>query len=322
MLPAMSERGRIVIAGGSGFLGANLAEHLTDIGFEVVALSRQSGAYPRAWRTAQWDGRNTGAWITELDGAAAVVNLCGRSVDCIKTPENCDEILRSRVEPTRAIGNAIRAVSTPPGVWVQMSTAHIYGDPPRDVCDEDSAFGYGLAPTVGQAWERTLAESAPTGVRTVVLRTSFVLGRRGGALGKLATLARWGLGGMIGHGRQGMSWIHEHDLNRIIERAITDPAMSGPYLATAPNPVSNAEFMRTLRRTIGRPFGIPAPEPIVRLGARFVLRTDPELALYGRRCVPARLLAEGFSFDLPTLASALQDLLTHNTGAAARRDIQ
>ncbi len=315
----MSERGRIVIAGGSGFLGTGLAEHLINIGYEVVILTRRAGAPPRGWRTVRWDGRNAGEWTSCIDGAAAVVNLCGRSVDCVKTPDHCDEILRSRIEPTRALGHAFCAAITPPPVWVQMSTAHIYGDPPEELCDENSAFGYGLAPTVGMAWERTLDESAPPGVRTVVLRTSFVLGRHGGALRRLASLARWGLGGTIGHGRQGMSWIHERDLNRIFERAITDTSMSGAYIAASPHPVSNAEFMRALRTTLRRPLGLPAAAPMVKLGARFVLHTDPDLALYGRYVVPTRLINIGFKFDFPTIGPALSDLLAGPTSQHTAR---
>lgn len=145
-------------------------------------------------------------------------------------------------------------------------------------------------------------------MRQVILRTSFVLGRSGGALPRLARLARWGLGGKAGHGRQGVSWIHERDMNRLFARAIADDGMTGPYLATAPNPVSNAEFMRELRRALRVPVGLPAMSWMVRLGAPLIMRTDPELALYGRYCVSHRLREEGFDFAFPDVASALGDL--------------
>lgn len=299
--------GRVVIAGGSGFLGRNLAEHLTAAGHEVVVLSRSPGR-DTPWRQAEWDARTVGGWAAELDGARAVINLAGRTVDCIKTPDHCDEILRSRVESTRVLGRALGTVSARPPVWVQMATAHIYGDPPELVCNEDSAFGYGLAPIVGTAWERALAESVPAGVRPVVLRTSFVLGQRGGALRRLRLLARLGLGGRVGHGRQGISWIHEQDMNRLFAWAIGNPAVEGAYVATAPSPVSNAVFMRELRRALGVPIGLPAAGWMVRLGARYLLRTDPELALYGRYCVSRRLGPEGFEFRFPDLPGALGDL--------------
>ncbi|MDX9910385.1 MAG: TIGR01777 family oxidoreductase [Phycisphaerales bacterium] len=304
---------RIVIAGGSGFIGRSLARFLAERGHEVVVLSRTPTKNIGPWRSVAWDARTTGEWAREVDGARAIVNLTGRSVDCVKTPDHCDEILRSRVESTLALGRAISAAERRPRVWVQMSTAHIYGDPPSVACDEDSPTGWGLAPDVGRAWERAFEAACHEDVRGVVLRTSFVLGRdAGGPYAKLLRLARLGLGGRVGHGRQGLSWIHQHDMNRIFERAILDEAMRGVYVASAPQPVSQAEFSRELRRVAGglARFGIapPAPQLLVRLGARLVLRTDPELALYGRRVVSKRLREEGFAFDFPSLRGALEDL--------------
>jgi uncharacterized protein len=300
--------GRIVIAGGSGFLGLNLARYLSEFDCDVVIVSRHAPAESGPWQYATWDGRAIGDWAAHLEGAAAVVNLAGRTVDCIKTPDHCDEILRSRVESTKALGEALERTKERPPVWVQMSTAHIYGDPPEAVCDESSAFGYGLAPTVGRAWEEAFNEGLPDGMRGVVLRTSFVLGKTGGAMSKLALLARLGLGGNVGHGRQGMSWIHERDMNRLFVRAIVDETMKGVYIATAPNPVSQAEFARELRRALGVPIGLPATEWMVRIGAPLFMRTDPELALYGRYCVSTRLREEGFEFDFPDVPSALTNL--------------
>ncbi len=300
--------GRIVIAGGTGFLGLNLARYLDRFDCEAVLLSRHPPRENSRWRHVTWDARTPGDWVSVLDGAAALVNLVGRSVDCVKTPDHCDEILRSRVEATEVLGQAVRKVQAPPPVWVQMATAHRYGDPPEVVCDEDAAFGYGLAPFVGRAWEEAYARAVLPQMRQVILRTTFALGRDGGALPRLAGLVRWGLGGKVGHGRQGISWIHEHDMSRLMVRAISDQGMKGAYLATAPNPVSNAEFMRELRRALKTPFGLPAASWMVRLGAPLIMRTDPDLALYGRYCVSRRLREEGFDFIFPDLASALHDL--------------
>src|SRR6185503_18120697 len=198
-------------------------------------------------------------------------------------------------------------VSGLPRVWVQMATAHRYGDSPDVQCDEDSPFGYGLAPFVGRAWEDAFAREAPAPVRKVVLRTSFVLGKGGGALPTLAALVRYGLGGTIGSGRQGISWIHEHDMNRLFLRAIENERMSGAYVATAPSPVSNAEFMRELRRALRMPVGLPSMGWMVRAAAP-LLRTDPELALFGRYCVSRRLREQGFEFQFPDVRTALADL--------------
>lgn len=299
---------RIVITGGSGFLGLNLADYLKPFNCEVVLVSRSAPRGKSSHAHAAWDMQNVGAWAQHLDGAAAVVNLAGRTVDCIKTPAHCDEILRSRVESTELLGRALRTVANPPPVWVQMSSAHIYGDPPARVCDESAAFGYGLAPFVASAWEKAHADALLPGMRSVVLRTSFVLGRTGGALQTLALLARIGLGGTVGSGKQGISWIHEEDMNRLFWRAITDTTMQGAYMATAPNPVSNAEFMRELRGALKMPIGLPAASWMVKIGAPLFFRTDPELGLYGRYCVSRRLREDGFEFSFPEVKQALRNL--------------
>lgn len=302
----------IVIAGGSGFLGVSLAHHLADQGASVTVLSRNPPKPKGPWEFVAWDARTLGDWSAVLNGADAVVNLVGRTVDCIKTPDHRDEILRSRVEATRVIGEALRAVDSPPPAWVQMSTAHIYGDPPTAICTEDSAFGYGLAPDVGKAWEREFAASILPAQRGVVLRTSFVVGRDrgagGGALSRLRFLSRIGLGGRVGNGRQGMSWIHERDMNRIFERAIFDSSMRGAYIASSPNPESQRDFMQKLRARLRMPVGLPATVWMVRFGAHWLLRTDPELALYGRYVMPKRLIEEGFDFEYSKLSDALAEI--------------
>ncbi|MFG0286423.1 MAG: TIGR01777 family oxidoreductase [Phycisphaerales bacterium JB039] len=308
----MQEPGPVVIAGGSGFLGTSLATHLTSAGVPVVVLSRAAPRASGPWRHVSWDGRTCADWASALEGASGLVNLAGRSVDCVKTPDHQDEILRSRVEATRALGEAVRRIERPPRVWVQMSTAHIYGDPPEVQCSEDSPTGFGLAPFVGRAWEEAFCAAALPSQRQVILRTSFVIGRDrgagGGAMARLRLVARLGLGGRIGSGRQGMSWIHEVDMNRLFERALTDQRMQGVYVATAPHPVSQRQFMRALRRAIRMPVGLPAPAWLVRLGAPLALRTDPELALYGRYVVSRRLVEEGFEFRFPNIEGALADV--------------
>ncbi|HZZ71603.1 MAG TPA: DUF1731 domain-containing protein [Pirellulales bacterium] len=305
--------GPVVLAGGSGFLGVSLAYFLAAAGRSVILLSRRPPKINGPWRHVRWDARTLDEWAAELNSAAALINLVGRSVDCIKTPAHQDEILRSRVEATRVLGRALRGLDRPPPVWVQMSTAHRYGDPPAVVCDEDAPFGVGFAPFVGQAWEDAFAAAVLPTQRAVVLRTSFVIGRDrgagGGALARLRWLVRLGLGGRVGSGTQGMSWIHELDLNRLFERALIDSTMHGAYIASSPNPVSQQVFMRALRRAVGHPIGLPAFAWMVRLGAPLFLRTDAELALYGRYVVSRRLAEEGFTFRFPDLLPALQDLI-------------
>ena len=304
---------KIVIAGGSGFVGTSLARHLIAAGKTVVVLSRNppnvAGCVHVPWDARTLERMEVGIGRARMD----LVNLVGRSVDCIKTPEQRDEILRSRVESTRVLGEAMRCVDAAPPVWVQMSTAHIYGDPPEVVCDEASPLGIGFAPTIGRAWEEAFDQAALPSQRKVVLRTSFVLGRDlgagAGALTKLQKLVRFGLGGTVVSGRQGISWIHETDMNRLIERALFETSMQGIYIATAPNPVSQRQFMRELRKAMKMPIGLPAFQWMVRIAAPLMMRTDPELALYGRYVISRRLQQEGFEFQFPQLGGAFIDLV-------------
>jgi len=301
---------RIVITGGTGFIGLSLAKHISDRGLLPVLVGRNVPKTKINFEFIKWDAIHAGDWINSIDGAFGIVNLAGRSVDCIKSPDNCDEILRSRLDSTKVIGQALKEVANPPKVWLQMSTTHIYGDPPTQVCTESSGTGYGLAPFVGKAWEETLLESMPAGMREVRLRTSFVLGSNGGALKKLVRVTRLGFGGRVGHGRQGMSWIHQDDLNEIIYQAIVNSNYQGIYNASSPNPVSNNEFMKAIRASLNIPFGLPAPEWIARVGARLFFNTDPELALYGRYVKSERLEREGFVFKYSRIDEALQDLFS------------
>lgn len=300
---------KVVIFGGTGFIGLSLATHLESKGLTPIIVARNTPNPAIKHDFLNWEVGKLGSWVTALEDAKAIVNLAGRTVDCVKTPDNCDVILRSRVEATRTIGQAVKTLRKPPAMWVQMSTAHIYGDPPEAVCTENSTTGYGLAPFVAKAWEQAFMNALPATMRGVRLRTSFVIGKNGGALNSLKTIVRLGLGGTVGHGRQGMSWIHEYDMNEIIYASIINPKYEGVYIASSPKPVPNYYFMRKLRKKMGVPIGLPAPEFITRLGAHFIFKTDPELALYGRYVMPERLLQQGFDFTYPDLKEALDTLI-------------
>ncbi|MBI1306678.1 MAG: TIGR01777 family protein [Bacteroidetes bacterium] len=300
---------KIVITGGTGFLGTSLARHLQSKGYHPVIIARNRPDKNFPFDFVFWDARTTGDWIRTLEDAIAVVNLTGKSVDCIKTPDNCDLILRSRIESTRVIGEALRMLERPPEVWIQMSTAHIYGDPPKVLCTENSATGYGFAPNIGRAWEDAFLQSLPEGMREVRLRTSFVIGKNGGAMKRLKAITRLGLGGKIGSGKQGFSWIHEFDFNEIVLHAILHDSFNGVYVVSSPNPVSQRQFMKALRKKMKMPIGLPAPEWMTRIGAKLLFKTDPELAIYGRYVKSERLEKEGFSFRFPDLENAVDDLV-------------
>ena len=300
---------KVLIFGGTGFIGTSLANHLKKNGLEPVIIARNKPKAKLAFEFQKWDSISVGDWKAVLNNSKAIVNLAGRSVDCIKSPDNCDTILRSRLNATKTIGKAFKEIDNPPETWIQMSTAHIYGDSPTELCTEESEKGYGLAPFVGKAWEKEFNNSIPDNVRGVVLRTSFVIGKNGGALASLKRIVGLGLGGTVGNGNQGMSWIHEFDMNEIILQAIIDKKYEGIYIASSPNPVSNKEFMKSLRNKMSIPVGIPSPEILVRIGAKYIFKTDPELALYGRYVKSINLEKQGFTFKYPTLNEALNHLL-------------
>lgn len=299
---------RIILAGGSGFLGAALARRFRERGFEVVVLTRST---PRrrgdGVREVQWDGRSAGDWSGELSGARAVINLAGSSINCVHTPENQARILASRVDSVRAIGAAMRAAAQPPLAWVQTSAVGIYGHTERR-CDEQAPAGPGFLAEVGVKWEEAFAAECPASVRGVVLRVGVVLGRKGGAFPPLFNVVRWFLGGRAGDGRQGISWILQDDVEEIFLRAVTDETMRGAYNACGPEPVSNEEFMHTLRAVLNRPWSPPVPAWALRIAAKHVMKTDPTLVLEGQYAMPARLLAEGFRFKAPRVSSAITAL--------------
>lgn len=299
-----------MIPGGSGFLGRALARSFAASGYDVVILSRQVAPADGKIRSVVWDGRNPGPWCGELEGAAAVVNLAGRSVACLHTPENRREIMASRIDSVRAIAAACRGCQQPPPVMVQAATLAIYGDAGDRVCDETAPYGSDFSAEVSKAWEKEFfAGEAPGGARRVALRIGFVLGRNGGALEPLARLARWYLGGTVGAGQQFISWLHLDDFCAMVRWAIENPRAQGAYNATSPTPVSNRDFMHALRHALGRPWSPPAPAWAVKLGARFIVRADPSLALTGRRCVPRRFTDEGFNVQHTNLDATLRELL-------------
>jgi uncharacterized protein (TIGR01777 family) len=306
-------KGRVVLAGGSGFLGRALAEAFARAGYEPVVLTREVKGGRSRVRQVEWDGRNAGAWARELEGAAAVVNLAGRSVDCRHTPEHRREIVESRVNSVEAIGRAIAACAEPPKVLVQAASLAVYGDAGRRVCGEDAPAGRGFPAEVCLRWEQTFNSLELPATRKVLLRIGFVLGRDGGALPTLARLARLYLGGTVGEGHQYISWLHLRDFCRLVLWCVEREGAAGVYNATGPCPVTNAEFMCELRCALKRPWSPRTPAWLVRLGA-FILRTEPALALEGRRCIPDRLVEEHFKFLYTNLESALADLLAERRG--------
>ena len=298
---------RIVIAGGSGFIGTALANEFAAHGWPVVVLTRSPRQRTGGITELGWDGEQLGEWIQALDGAAAVINLTGKNINCPHTPENLRAIGASRVNSVQTLAAALDQAKTPPPVWVQASAIGYYGDARDQSCAESAPNGSDALARVCRDWEDAFTAAKTPRTRKVTLRIGFVLGTGGGALPVLARLTKLFLGGAVGDGRQYISWIHLADLVRMFVAAVDDEQMTGTYNAVAPEPVTNAAFMRELRRALHRPWSPPAPKFAVTLGAR-LLGSEPSLALASQRCEPKRFQAAGFRYQFPRLAPALQDL--------------
>jgi hypothetical protein len=304
---------KIVIAGGSGFLGKCLAGPFAARGDDVVILSRAPG-FSDVARIVEWDGRTLGPWAAELEGARALINLAGRSVNCRYTAANRRQMMESRTLSTRVLGEAVAACEKPPAVWLNSSTATIYKHTFGEPHGEDGAIGaspeakdaYSIE--VARAWEEEFSRAKAPMTRKSILRTAIVLGRgKGGPYEILHLLAKLGLGGKNADGRQYFSWIHIDDFCRALDWLIANEKAEGIYNLAAPNPLPNAEFMKALRRAVGNPIGLPSTRWMLEIGA-FFLRTETELIIKSRRVVPKRLLAEGFRFKFEEASDALTDL--------------
>jgi uncharacterized protein (TIGR01777 family) len=309
---------KVVIPGGTGQVGGILRRALSARGHDVVVLSRHPAPLEPGIGHLHWDGRTLGDWVDEIDGADAVVNLAGRSVSCRYTPENLQQMMDSRVESTRVVGEAIAAAARPPRVWLQMSTATIYADRRDAANDEATGVLGGREPGVpdyweysvriARCWEAAQFEAELPGTRRVALRAAMVMSPdRGGVFDVLLGLARLGLGGPVAGGGQYVSWIHDHDFVRAVELLLERDDLEGPVNLAAPGPVPQRDLMRGLRAAWGRRFGLPATAWMAEIGA-WAMRSDTELLLKSRRVVPGRLLHAGFEFEHPQWPEAAQDL--------------
>jgi uncharacterized protein (TIGR01777 family) len=310
---------KIVIPGGNGHIGTWLSRSLLDLGHEVVVLCRGEHHSGDGICRLRWDGRSAGAWTAEIDGCDAVINLAGRSVNCRYTPANLREMMDSRVDSTRLVGEAIAAAAKPPRVWLQMSTATIYAhrfDAPNDEIsgiiggDEADVPGYwAYSVAIAKAWEAAQEQADTPHTRKVTLRTAMVMDPApGGIFHVLRRMARLGLGGPVAGGGQYVSWIHDRDFVSVLIFLLSRDDLAGPVNVAAPGPLPQRDFMRTLRAAARAPFGLPATRAMAELGA-WVIRSDTELLFKSRRVVPTRLLNAGFTFEHPHWPEAANDLV-------------
>ena len=307
---------KIVIPGGSGQVGTVLARAFHKRGDEVIVLTRKPGS--ALWRTVAWDGKTLGNWVSEFESADAVINLAGQSVNCRYSDRNRRVITESRVNSTRIVGDAIAQAWKPPRVWLQASTATIYAhrfDAPNDEAtgiiggtEPNAPDTWRFSIEVATSWERALNQAPTPLTRKVLMRSAIIMNPDPGSpFDMLLRLVRLGLGGQSGDGKQYVSWIHDQDFVRAVLWLIEHEELAGPVNLSSPNPLTNAEFMRALRAAWGMPFGLPAAEWMLELGA-FLLRSETELILKSRRVVPTRLLQSGFDFQFPGWPDAAREL--------------
>ena len=306
---------KILIPGGSGQVGKLLERAFLESGDEVIILGR-SATDP----SMRWDGKNPGSWTKHIDDCDVVINLAGRTVNCRYTEDNLKQMMDSRVDSTRVVGQAIANSASPPKVWLQMSTATIYAHRFDAANDEANGIIGGNEPDapaywarsidVAKAWELELDQASTPATRKVALRTSMVMSPdKDGVFDVLCGLTRKWLGGKIGSGKQFVSWIHEQDFVQAIRFLIDNDSIDGPVNLASPGPLPQAEFQAQIRRALGVSVGLPATKWMAEIGAVF-MKTDTELILKSRRVVPGRLLAAGFEFQYPAWKRAADELVS------------
>ena len=300
---------KVILAGGSGFIGNILADHFMSKGDEVVIFSRSPQSDYSGVKSIYWDAVTLGEWVKELEGADVLINLTGKSVNCRYNAENKALILSSRINATNILGEALKKVKHPPELWINSASATIYRhaqDHPQD--EETGEKGKGFSVEVCEAWEKAFYAYKIEGVRQTALRIAITLGSKGGVFPYYHYLAKYGLGGKQGDGKQYFSWIHEDDLKGIIDFIIEHKEIKDTLNVSSPHAVKNDELMQHFRKAAGMPFGLPATKWMLQIGT-WVMRTETELILKSRWVVPGRLLDSGYVFEVPYIDQAIAKCL-------------
>jgi len=294
----------IIIAGGTGFLGQVLKDHFTKQNYTVFILSR----HPKSENEIYWNGTELGDWTKHLENADALINLAGKSVDCRYTDKNKKAIYNSRIDTTNLLGLAVNLCDNPPKYWFNSSTATIYkGSLDRPNTEKTGIIGDDFSMNIAKSWEQTFNAITTPKTKKVILRTSIVLGKNGGAIIPLKQLTRFGLGGKQASGDQKVSWIHEADFTSAIQ-FLMDQNLEGVFNLCVPQPTDNKTLMQSLRQVLKVPFGISHPIWLLKVGA-FFIGTETELVTKSRNVHPEKLLQHGFTFKFIKIKNALEDLL-------------
>jgi uncharacterized protein len=291
---------KVVIAGGTGFIGQYLQDKFKALGYEVYIISRSKGSIP-------WHDK--AAILNAVDNASMLINLAGKSVNCRYNEKNKQEILNSRTETTTALGNIILECKNPPPLWINSSTATIYRyAEDRPMTESTGEIGKGFSVEVAKAWEKAFFSFQLPNTRQAALRITIVLGKDGGVIKPMLNLVKFGLGGKQGNGRQMFSWIHIEDLWNIILFIQDHKELSGGINCGSPCPIDNKTLMQTFRRVVGVKIGLPSPEWLLKIGA-LIIRTETELLLKSRWVLPERLTNAGYVFKYPTIDKALTNII-------------
>ncbi|MGE5223653.1 MAG: TIGR01777 family oxidoreductase [Omnitrophica WOR_2 bacterium] len=300
---------RVIITGGTGFLGRSLGTDLVKEGHEVIVLSRSPVNYqerlPAGMRTAQWDGKSAQGWGHLADGAGAIINMAGDNLSSGRwTREKKKRILNSRINAGKAVVEAVEMAKTKPGVIVQSSAVGIYGPQGDDEVTEANSLGTDFLAEICKAWEASTARVEEMGVRRVITRTGLPLSKTGGVLPLMSLPYRLFVGGPVGDGRQYVPWIHIADETGAIRFLMNNPEASGPYNLSAPHPLTNRQFGKALAQVLRRPAIFPVPAILIKL----LFGEMSIIILKGQREIPRRLLESGYRFRFSEAESALRDL--------------
>ncbi|KRD63976.1 NAD-dependent epimerase [Flavobacterium sp. Root935] len=299
---------KLIIAAGTGFLGQVLVNHFKNKFEEIVILTRGKSQITNGIKYVNWNAKTFSGWEKELENAAVLINLAGKSVDCRYTKENKKEILLSRIESTKILNKAVLNCQNPPKHWLNSSTSTIYRFSLDKQMDEvDGEIGNDFSINVALSWEKAFFKTETPKTLKTALRTSIVLGKEGGAFIPLKTLAKIGFGGKQGRGNQFISWIHEEDFANAVD-FILQKKIDGIINIVSPKPIRNTDFMQKLRKAVGFPFGIPMSNFFLEIGS-FLIRTETELVLKSRNVIPKRLLENGFQFKFGDIDEAFENLI-------------
>jgi len=299
---------KLVIAAGTGFLGNVLVNHFKNKFDEIIILTRGESKTIDTIKYLNWNAKTLSGWEKELENTDILINLTGKSVDCRYTEFNKNEILNSRIDSTKILNQAVLQCKNPPVHWLNSSTSTIYRHSiDREMDEYSGEIGDDFSMNVAKSWEKSFFETETPKTLKTALRTSIVLGKKGGAFLPLKNLVKFGLGGKQGNGNQFISWIHEEDFARAVEFVI-DEKLTGNINIVSPKPIKNREFMKTLQNSLKVVIGIPVSERLLKLGTKLI-GTESELVLKSRNVIPKRLIDNGFEFEYADLKKAFNNLI-------------